>query len=458
MSYINRFLKQSGVATPYKDDRTGAQIDEANKQNPLSGYGFMSAQQKSQRELQMKLLEAQQKREQEMMQQQLLARMSSQEKIGHYAGAGLMGLMQHLRSKGDAPQPPPQAPQDDPELQRYNQLAQEVGPETALEILGRETGNASMITEAGQQRTAKKKEGLEMQNIESLIADRAKETAKPNNVITAQRTGPNGQPMQVSMEVYGKDPTTGQNLYKELGEAIKGSVQVDDPSKFDTSKGGSNERTKNMEAMLTSTANALDSYDLLGKLVKDTPAGGWSGALTAKAEDIVSGVQNLSTLLTDAGKKAGWDVSATKDIGAYNWSALENFAGANAKIKSLVLELAYARAAATGDSSRSLSDRDVQNQLDQIGGSISNPRIFGQLMEQNKQLMIKKLQNFGEMTMIDGKSIGQSPQYAGKIKKLTDRVGIQSGVTRVMYRNNQKYNIPEDEVEAFKAAGGSESR
>jgi ribosomal protein S28E/S33 len=454
MSFINKFLRNQGVATPYKDDRTSAQIDEANKANPLAGYGFMSAAQKKQRDMQIKLFEEQQRREQEQLQSQLIARMSSQEKIGHFAGQGLFGLVDQLKGKGQAPEVPEAPPTNDPELDRFHQLAQEVGQEGALEIIGRETGNSAMIEQAQQMRLAKQKEGLEMRNMESLIKDREKSEAKPNTVITTQRTGPDGRPMQVSMEVVGKDKD-GRNIYKELGEAVKGSLTVDDPTKFGTNKAGVNKRTEDMENMLMGTANAMDSYDLLGKLVKETPAGGWAGALVSKGEDIVSGVKNLSTLLAQAEDAP----NISKDLEDYDFSKMEKFAGGAAKIKSVVLELAYARALASERGGKTLSEGDVQRALDQIGGSISNPKIFGELMEQNKKQMIKKLENFGEMVMVDGKSIGEAPQYKAKISKLRERAGmLPKGSTVKMYRNNKTYNIPEDQVEAFKAAGGSESQ
>jgi hypothetical protein len=453
--YVEKYLRSAGVRAPY--ERTEAQIEEQNKSNPLSGYGFMSAEQKRRRAMEMSMIEKQQQQERDALQQQLIARMSSQEKIGHYAGAGLMGLMQHLKKKGASPEIPEAPPANDPELDRYNQLAQEVGPETALQILGQETGNASMLQQAEQQRMEKQKKemelskmGLDMQNTKSQISERE---GKPNNVIMTQRTGPDGRPMQVSMEVIGKDPSSGKNIYRELGEAVKGSLTVDDPAKFGTSKAGINERTRGMENALTSTANTLDAYDKLETLVKSTPAGGWSGALVSKADDIISGVKNLGTIIADT---EGREVKASMDLADYDFSKMEKFAGGAAKIRSLVLEVAYARAAATGDSSRSLSDRDVQNQIDIVGGSIANPKIFLELVQQSREMMVGKLENMGKYTKIDGEPIGKA--YQSDIDGLKSRVGVTSkGGTRVMYRGNKKYNIPEDEVEAFKAAGGKET-
>jgi hypothetical protein len=401
---------------------TEAQINEQNKSNPLTGFGFMSAQQKQQRALEQQLLEREQQRQQDMLQKQLIAQMSSQEKIGYYSGSGLMGLMQYLKNKGSAPEVPNAPPTNDPELDRFNELATQVGPETAMQILGQETGNAGMIQQANQQLMDRQKKqmelekmGLDMTNTRGLIDERK---AKPNSIITTQATGPDGRPLQVSKEVLGKDPLTGQNRYKDLGSAVKGSLTVDDPAKFGTSKQGVNKRTEDMEGMLTGTANALDTYELLDKLVKETPANGWAGALVSKADDIVSGVQNLSTLLAD--QEGASDVS--KSLGDYDFSKMEKFAGGAAKIKSAVLELAYARALTAERGGKTLSEGDIQRQIDQIGGSISNPKIFGELMEQNKIAMIKKLENFGEMTMVDGQSIGEAPQYKAKIQKLKGRV------------------------------------
>ena len=419
-NYISKYLRQAGVRAPY--EMTEAQINEQNKSNPLTGFGFMSAQQKQQRALEQQLLEREQQRQQDMLQKQLIAQMSSQEKIGYYSGSGLMGLMQYLKNKGSAPEVPNAPPTNDPELDRFNELATQVGPETAMQILGQETGNAGMIQQANQQLMDRQKKqmelekmGLDMTNTRGLIDERK---AKPNSIITTQATGPDGRPLQVSKEVLGKDPLTGQNRYKDLGSAVKGSLTVDDPAKFGTSKQGVNKRTEDMEGMLTGTANALDTYELLDKLVKETPANGWAGALVSKADDIVSGVQNLSTLLAD--QEGASDVS--KSLGDYDFSKMEKFAGGAAKIKSAVLELAYARALTAERGGKTLSEGDIQRQIDQIGGSISNPKIFGELMEQNKIAMIKKLENFGEMTMVDGQSIGEAPQYKAKIQKLKGRV------------------------------------
>lgn len=419
-SYLTRYLRQAGVKAPYSD-MTEAQIQEQNKSNPLAGYGFMSAQDKQRRQLEQQLMERENQRQEEMFRQQLIAQMSSQEKIGYYSGSGLMGLMHYLKGKGSAPEVPNVA-EDDPELQRYNQLAQEVGPETAMQILGQETGNASMLEQAQKQRIDKQKKqmeldkmGLDMTNTQGLIAERQN---KPNSIITTQATGPDGRPLQVSKEVLGKDPLTGLNKYKDLGSAVKGSLTVDDPSKFGTSKQGVNKRTEEMEGMLTGVANSLDTYELLDKLVKETPANGWAGALVGKADDIVSGVRNLSSLLAE--QEGAADVS--KSLEDYDFSKMEKFAGGAAKIKSAVLELAYARALTAERGGKTLSEGDIQRQVDQIGGSISNPKIFGELMEQNKVAMIKKLENFGEMTMIDGQSIGEAPQYKSKIQKLKNRV------------------------------------
>src|ERR1044072_799656 len=241
-NYISKSLRQEGVRAPY--EMTEAHINEQNKSNPLTGFGFMSAQQKQQRALEQQLLEREQQRQQDMLQKQLIAQMSSQEKIGYYSGSGLMGLMQYLKNKGSAPEVPNAPPTNDPELDRFNELATQVGPETAMQILGQETGNAGMIQQANQQLMDRQKKqmelekmGLDMTNTRGLIDERK---AKPNSIITTQATGPDGRPLQVSKEVLGKDPLTGQNRYKDLGSAVKGSLTVDDPAKFGTSKQGVN--------------------------------------------------------------------------------------------------------------------------------------------------------------------------------------------------------------------------
>jgi hypothetical protein len=411
MSNYSNYLRAAGIKTPY-DDMTKAQIEDRNKGNPLSGYGFMSAQEKQKRQLEMAMYEREMKRQQDAFQQQLVAQMSSQEKIGHYAGEGVTGLIGALFNRKQKPQEQ-QTPQDDVELQRFQELAQEVGPEQALAILGAELQNPQMQADAQKQRMDREKAELEMQDLRGKIDDR---TNKPNQVITAQRTI-DGKPGQVSLEAYGKDPKTGRNLYLEVGQAVKGSV-TDTNEGWGNTKGGIDKRAERMEATLASTANALDAYDKMTKLVDENPnALGWSGRLIAKADTIVSGLKNLGQTLAQA---EGREANASVDIGDYDWGKFEKVASQSEKMKSLVLQLAYAQAAATGDSSRSLSDRDVQNQIDIIGGQITNPNTFKALMQQNREILVQKLENLGKYTKVNGKSIGEG--YESDIQGLVDRV------------------------------------
>jgi hypothetical protein len=258
------------------------------------------------------------------------------------------------------------------------------------------------------------------------------------------------------MEVVGRD-ADGRNIYKELGQAVKGSVSDTNEGWRQTGTGGVESRTKAMEGALTATANAFDVYDRMEALAKSAPAGlAWTGTLSSKADSVIAGVKNLTEALVSADNLK---VDANMDYTKYDFSKLEKVAAASDKIKSLAFQLAYSQAAAGGDSSRSISDQDIQNQLNIIGGNITNPKSFLELAKQNKELLVSKLDNMAKYTRIDGKSIYGN--YSKDIEGLKSRIGMQSGMpkgTVTMYRGDRKYNIPEDEVDAFTAAGGSRNK
>lgn len=438
---VSRYLKSIGINVPY-EEMTEAQIQEANKANPLGSYGFMTANEKVRQRQQQRAYEQMLQQEQQERQNMMLMQSSPERAIGHYSGNAIFSGLSQILNK-DKGQSVPQVPQNDPEIDRYNQLVAEVGEAGALEILGQETGDASMITQAKQLRQAEEERALEIEDKKSQIAERK---GKPNTTLQAQFTGPDGKPMLRSLEIVGKGPN-GENIYRELGSAVKGSVN-DTNEGWSNTKGGVDKRAAQFESALTSTANALDAYDAMDKLVKETPnALGWAGKLISQADNIVAGLQNLGeTIATAEGRK----IEASMDIGEYDWGKLEKVAASSDKMKSLVFQLAYAQAAATGDSSRSLSDRDIQNQIDIIGGQISNPKTFASVMEQNKKLLVKKLENMGKYSKINGESVGS--RYQSDLDGLRNRIG-QGGGTITMFKNGKKYNIPEDRVKDAEAKG-----
>lgn len=443
-NYINKYLRQAGVKVP-GDDMTEAQIEEQNKANPLASFGIQSAQQKQQRLMAQQIQEAQMKAQQEALQAQLIARMSSQEKIGHYSGAGLMGLMSYLKNRNAAPEQPNPSPQNDAELDRFNQLALEVGPETAMKILAQETGNAGMAQEAERMRMASDKAKLEAQYKgsqisanEALVAERQDKLADPNRAYEHKP----GYTEEVDVMMDGKPAVQKRVLIKNTpdgGEwkyskpALKGSVT--DPKAWETSKGGINERTKAMESALKNTADAMDIYDRLEKLAQETPAGlGWTGALAGKADMAVHGIKNMADELTRAGDIK---VTASMDPKDYKFGSLDKVGAASDKIKSLQVQLAYSKAAANGDSSRSISDRDIQNQIDAMGGAITNPQSFLELIKQNKELMVGSLENMAKYSRIDGQPI--FGQYRSDIEGLKQRIGVTGFGDMI----NQKYGSEE---------------
>jgi hypothetical protein len=413
---INQYLKRAGIKTPY-EEMTESQIKEKSKANPLGGYGYTTAQERRDAEAQRRAYEDAMNQEQAQRQQEMLMQMPAEYQIGHHATSlGLQGLGKLFgRGQEQAPQEAP--PENDPEIDRYNQLVTELGDEaTALEILGQETGNGAMITQAAELRKQNEEHNLNMEDKRTTIDERKK---KPNTVQTFN-TMIDGKPGEVDMEIIGKD-ADGNNIYKQVGKGLKGSV-TDTAEGWSNTRGGIDQRAKAFEGALTSTANALDAYDAIMKI--DTKGLGWSGKLISQADNIVSGLKNLGETLAMAEGRT-IDEAVTKPIGDYDWSKLSGVAAESDKMKSLVFQLAYAQAAATGDSSRSLSDRDIQNQIDIIGGSITNAESFKKVVEQNKTLLIKKLENTGQYSKINGKPVGEA--YKEDLAKLRSRVGMSTG-------------------------------
>jgi hypothetical protein len=402
-------------------DMTKSQIREKDKMSPLGGYGYMSAKEKAARAQEQAMYEAAMQREQDMFQQQLLARMNSHQQLGHYAGAGLSGLMQAIFKGKNQPSPMMNEgpPQDDPEVARYNQLLAEGLPEdTVLEMVGNESGNGSMMADAQEQRAARLKAALETQKLQGEVDQQGKpykvgQLTPPIPVTDAQ-----GRPAKATYKVIGYDEETGMPKLELFKEGMSGNVN-DTAEGFKTNAAGLNQRTLAFEKLMASTADGLDSYDRLEKVVKQNPTAiGWSGGWVALADNAVNGVKSLAGTLVDNNWKGD---ESSKKIADYDFSKVSKIAGANERIRSIILQLAYQQAAATGDSSRSLSDKDIQFQIDQIGGQITSPKNLLDLMQQNKQVLVSRLKNQSHYIKVDGKPIGSG--YEKDIQGLVDRVG-----------------------------------
>lgn len=415
-NYISRYLKQAGLSTSY-DDMTESQIEEKNKANPLSGYGFMSSKEKDDRQLKREMYQQELERQDKMMQEQLVARMSSQGQIGYRGMQGLLGLVDHLRGqRKSAPQPN----QDDPEVARYNQMASNPeigGPLQAKLMLGQQLlkqGNpagAQMIADAREEHMKQQKSQLELKDLQHKTND-------PNRDYEHKP----GYSREIYVDLEGKPGVYTETLLKNTPDggiwhkskpAMKGSV-TGAADTFGKSKTDKSKTVQDFEGKMTATANALDSMEKAQKLVEENPnINGWNGRLIAKVDDIYEGLKGLAGT-------AGIAPENYTDITKYDFGKLEKTAQGSEKLKALVLELAAARAGAAESGGR-FTEGDIQRQIDQIGGSVSNPRTFMALMEQAKGTMVDNLQNQGRFMTVDEKPVGAN--YASQLQELQKRSG-----------------------------------
>lgn len=446
MPSISQYLKSIGVKTPYTNDLTEAQIGEKNKANPLSGFGFQSAQEKQ------ALLDRQRQYEQALNDQQamqmqgLLAQMRPQQQIGHYAGKGVMGIVDQLRNK-DQPQQAPQAQTNDPQLDRFNELAAEVGPDQAKVMLGQElmqSGNqsgAAMLQE-GQAAIQKAQTGklqlendqLSNENLKGQIADRK---SKPNNVVNLSGEH-NGKPITLNAEVVGQNPD-GSNKYRIISQGMKGSV-TGAPGDFGKTNSQEGKAAVDFETTMQSTENALDTNDKMQKIITENPnAVGMQGALAAGASDLVYGIKGLSSLLgTDNDNKLKLVMASEDPVGKYKdvFDKMSGTAIQNNKLQALLLDQAYLMATAGGQKA---TDADVRNQLKILGGKINNPKAFQAVLQQNRELLVDRLGNAGRNTGEGGKPLAD--MYKDRIKSISDRktygdewVTVSPGVRRKVKR------------------------
>lgn len=445
---ILSWLRKAGIKAPYAD-MTEAQLQEKNKLNPLSGYGFTSAAEKAQKAQQQAMFQQQLEAEQQMMQQQLLSRMSSQQQIGYHAGNGIQGLLGMLRKKDNGTGMEQGPPKDDPEVARFNELASQVGPETAKEILAQELNNPAMMTDAKQERMKSDKAKLEMENLQGQVDDRKK---KPNTLATIQRTGPNGEPMQASVELIGKDKD-GKNLYRDLGEAVKGSVQVASDS-FNFSKTQGGKQLGDFEGAMTAAENYLDTSDRIMDIAKQAKTGpGFASALAAKANDMrfgFEGIKNIVSGQLDAKAKA--KLMASDPVGQYQgtFDGIREAAHLDANVRALLLEQAYLKATANGQRA---TDKDIENALSTLGGKLNDPVAFANVIQQDREVTVDRLKNMSQNSGgPGGKAL--SEVYPDRLRKIYDRRNPNTKTIKMKKKGSDKtYNIPEDKAAAAEAAG-----
>lgn len=101
---------------------------------------------------------------------------------------------------------------------------------------------------------------------------------------------------------------------------------------------------------------------------------GLTGAGVRFVNEINANVESLAKL-------TGINIKASKDVAAYEETldGLRGTAAASAEVRSLVVGLAFAAAAASGQSGRDVSNRDVERFITQIGDS-ADPQVFTQVL------------------------------------------------------------------------------
>lgn len=134
-------------------------------------------------------------------------------------------------------------------------------------------------------------------------------------------------------------------------------------------------------ALETARATAND----LKRLITENPASiGAAGSFSRGATSMIAQAQNFANLM-------GFDISASLNPEEYNdafkrakdknISPVEKAALDSAVVRSNVTSLAYAAAAASGQTGRDVSNRDVERFIEEIGASTGNPEAFSLVLD-----------------------------------------------------------------------------
>jgi hypothetical protein len=443
---ITPYLRSAGIDVPY-DTMTEAQMNERDKSNPLAGYGFKTATEKVQELQQQMAYKRYLQQQQDQQQQVLMAQMSPQRSIGYNATSILANSLGSLFGKKDAPQAAPDT-KDDPEVSRFNELAAEVGPAQAKVMFGQELvqgGNpagAKMIEDGQAELSKKQKADLDLKNagLDSQLKQKQIGEVKPNTVVNMSATV-DGKPVTKNMEVIGKDDQ-GRNMYREVSQGLKGSVTGPNDS-FSNTKGGIDQRLQDVDNSIIAGATFFDGADKLDKVRESTPnGGGWSGKLILKADNLYNGLKGLATSM-------GVDDSLM-NTDKYDWSKLDKTAQGSAKTRAMILELAAMKAKSIEQGGKTLSDGDIQRQIDTLGGDLTNPKMAGSVLQQAREMVYANVENKLKYTTINGQPVLSNPDYQAKLAQLRARVFKDSpngaGTVR-MTRGSKTYNIPADKVD-----------
>jgi len=416
-SYYLDWLKKAGINSGIPtDDLTESQIAERNKSNPLGGFGIMSAQQKAQRQLQQEALEKQVQYYQQQQQQALLAGLSSQGRIGHYAGQGIAGLIDAFRNRNQQPAAPSGPPQNDPELDRFTELAKDVGPAQAKIMLGQEmlqSGNqaGAALMQLGQ------KEVADQEEKDVDLKTKKLALAKPNPTVTKPGTDARGRPTATLAEILGRD-SSGNNIYKDVSTGLKGTTRGSATDYLTPTQGGKS--AMDFEGQMTQVENLLDINDRLLNLADSSPnAVGFQGKLASQANNLIygfAGIRDIVAQNLDGTAKAKLASDDPTKQYKNTFDKIGGIAKDNSKVQTLLLEQAYLKATANGQKA---TDRDIENAIKTLGGNLNDPQAFKEILVQNRELAVAGLNNASKNTGPNGAPL--SSTFAERLKSINQR-------------------------------------
>jgi len=227
--------------------------------------------------------------------------------------------------------------------------------------------------------------GLSPDELDPLSLDDLKslkvKTTKPNTSIT-DVTLPDGSIQKtlltykdgnvVSKEPIGspRKPKNGFTVFDEKGNPI---VTTGDAGSVIT-KSQSGKQQVDLQEFEIATRQALSTANELKNTVAETPeALGASGELTKTLEGWANQARNFANI-------TGVEVAASLDPNKYDFEKA-GIGSQNAVLKSNAVKLAFAAASASGQTGKSVSDKDVERFLEQIGAGLQSPKQFSRVID-----------------------------------------------------------------------------
>lgn len=155
---------------------------------------------------------------------------------------------------------------------------------------------------------------------------------------------------------------------------------------------------------------AIESANDIQRLVAGRPdLLGVAGRIARLTDDVAAQAVGLANL-------TGLNVTASRDPSAYAEAFREmgGTAAESAQVQSAIVNMAFAAAAASGQSGRSVSDKDVERFVKEIGASTSSPNTFISVLESFKERVDRNYQIAAEETLGERQEslLGRSPMAA----------------------------------------------